>query len=139
MDLKFLYSEIGLGTTTWSPLSSGFLTGKYNEGIPENSRANLPGYEQLKERFLSNKERFRIDRIQNLQRIAHELGITLAEMAIAWCLKNPNVSTVILGASNPKQIQMNLGALKAQETLIPEVMERIESVLQNQNYMPEYY
>lgn len=123
-----LYQDIGLGTTIWSPLSSGMLTGKYVNGIPEDSRGNLKGYEWLKSRLT---DRVQLDRVKALLPIAADLGITMAQMALAWCLKNPNVSTVITGASRVDQVKENLKALDAVEKLTPEVMQRIEIALGN--------
>ena len=121
-----LYKEIGLGTTIWSPLASGLLTGKYNDGIPADSRAALKGYEWLQENVITPQ---RIEIVKNLAPIAKELGCTLAQLALAWCLKNPNVSTVITGASRVSQVHDNLKALQFVEKLTPDVMERIEKVL----------
>lgn len=123
-----LYRTIGLGTTIWSPLASGLLTGKYNEGIPADSRLNLPGYEWLRPHVLKPE---RIEKVKRLAPIAAELGITMAQMAIAWCIKNPNISTVITGASRVEQVHENLKALEAVEKLTPEVMQRIEEILQD--------
>jgi voltage-dependent potassium channel beta subunit len=123
-----LYQDIGLGTTIWSPLASGLLTGKYNAGIPADSRAALKGYEWLKEEVISPE---RIEKVKQLQPIAADLGCSLAQLAIAWCLKNPNVSTVITGASRVEQVTENFKALEVVPKLTPEVMVRIEGVLQN--------
>ena len=97
-----LYDAIGLGLTTWSPLASGLLTGKYSNGIPENSRANLPDYDWLRS-ILTNPER--LNAVRALQPVADELGCSMAQLALAWCAKNPHVSTVITGASGPEQVQ----------------------------------
>jgi voltage-dependent potassium channel beta subunit len=123
-----LYGDIGLGTTIWSPLASGLLTGKYNDGIPADSRASLKGYEWLKPTITDPA---RIDTVKRLVPIAADLGIPLAQMALAWCLKNPNVSTVITGASRVEQVQENMKALEAVERLTPEVMARIDEALGN--------
>jgi voltage-dependent potassium channel beta subunit len=123
-----LYQDTGLGTTTWSPLASGLLTGKYNDGIPAESRANLKDYEWLKP-ALTDPER--IGKARNLAPIAADLGISMAQMALAWCLKNPHVSTVITGASRVEQVHENMEALSAVEKLSPEVMARIDDVLGN--------
>jgi voltage-dependent potassium channel beta subunit len=123
-----LYQDIGLGTTTWSPLASGLLTGKYNAGIPADSRANLKDYEWLKPALTDLEQ---IDKVRKLAPIAADLGITLAQMALAWCLKNPHVSTVITGASRIEQVHENMKAPDAVEKLNPEVMERIDNVLGN--------
>jgi voltage-dependent potassium channel beta subunit len=123
-----LYRDIGLGTTTWSPLASGMLTGKYNDGIPEDSRANLKGYEWLKPHITDPQ---RIEQVKKLAPIAADLGISMAQMALAWCLKNPHVSTVITGASRVEQVHDNLQAAAAVEKLTPEVMARIDETLGN--------
>ena len=119
-----LYDDLGLGTTTWSPLASGLLTGKYADGVPAQSRAALKGFEWLAERIL---EPARLAKVKSLVPIAQELGCTLAQMSIAWCLTNPHVSTVITGASRPAQIVENMGALAVVPRLTPEVMRRIEA------------
>jgi voltage-dependent potassium channel beta subunit len=121
-----LYSDIGLGTTTWSPLASGLLTGKYNDGIPPGSRGTIKGYEFLTER-LSDKAK--IAAVRRLGPIAAELGCTLAQMSLAWCLKNPHVSTVITGASRPSQVVENMKALDVVAKLTPEVLARIDAAL----------
>lgn len=123
-----LYQDIGLGTTIWSPLASGLLTGKYNDGIPADSRANLKGYEWLRPQITDPA---RIETVKRLVPIAADLGISMAQMALAWCLKNPNVSTVITGASRVEQVKENMKALEAVEKLTPEVMQRIEEALGN--------
>ncbi|PWH15437.1 MAG: aldo/keto reductase [Ardenticatenia bacterium] len=126
-----LYHEIGLGTTVWSPLAGGLLTGKYNEGIPEGSRATLKGYEWVRQRIESEEGRRNIEKVKQLAPIAQELGCTLAQLALAWCLKNPYVSTVITGASRPEQVMENMKALDVVPKLTPAVMERIEAILAN--------
>ncbi|HEY4689743.1 MAG TPA: aldo/keto reductase [Anaerolineae bacterium] len=124
-----LYTQIGLGTTTFSPLAAGLLTGKYNDGIPAGARASLEGFDWLRQNIRAPEN---IERVRRLAPIAAELGCTLAQMAIAWCLKNPNVSTVITGASRVEQVHENMKALDLVEKLTPGVMERIEQVLSNQ-------
>ncbi len=123
-----LFQEHQYGNVIWSPLASGFLSGKYNNGIPADSRASQPGYEWL-QKSVTNTER--IDKVKQLAPIADELGTTMSQLAIAWCLKNPHLSSVILGASRVEQLQENLGAQDLAPKLTPEVMERIESILQN--------
>ncbi len=127
-DYARLYEDIRLGTTTWSPLASGLLTGKYNDGIPADSRAALKGYEWLKEEVFTAE---RIEKVKKLQPIAADVGCSLAQLALAWCLKNPNVSTVITGASRVEQVTENFKALDVVPKLTPDVLERIEGVLQN--------
>ncbi len=126
-----LYSEIGLGTTIWSPLASGLLSGKYNQGIPENSRVSLKGYGWLKKQFISTEGRNKIEKVKKLAPIAEDLGCTLAQLALAWCLKNPHVSTVITGASKKSQVTENLKAIEVADQLTKEVMKRIEDIVQN--------
>ncbi len=122
-----LYADIGLGTTIWSPLASGLLTGKYNDGIPPGTRGTLKGYEWLAER-LSDKDKIAV--VRRLAPIAADLGCTLAQMSLAWCLKNPHVSTVITGASRPAQVVENMKALDVVPKLTPEVMARIDAALE---------
>jgi voltage-dependent potassium channel beta subunit len=120
-----LYEDIGLGTTIWSPLSSGLLTGKYLNGVPEGSRATLPGYEWLSGTLTdegSNKK------VSELKVIADELGVTLAQFSLAWCAKNPNVSTVITGASNADQVRENMTALDIMPLLTKEIMDRVDLI-----------
>ncbi len=123
-----LYRDLGYGTTIWSPLASGVLTGKYNDGIPEGSRASLQGYEWLRNSAVTPE---RIEKVRQLKPIADELGCTTAQMALAWCLTNPNVSTVITGASRAEQVHENMKALDVLPKLTDEVLERIEAVLDN--------
>jgi voltage-dependent potassium channel beta subunit len=119
-----LYEDIGLGTTIWSPLASGLLTGKYRDGIPEGSRGALQGYGWLAQR-LSDREA--LDRVERLRPIADELGCSLAQLAIAWCAANPHVSTVITGASRASQVVENFEAIEVLDALTPEVLERIDA------------
>jgi len=121
-----LYNDIGLGTTIWSPLASGLLTGKYNDGIPQGSRGTIKGYEWLAERL---SDAARIAGVKRLAPIAADLGCTLAQMSLAWCVANPNVSTVITGASRPSQVVENMKALDVLPKLTPDVMGRIDSAL----------
>jgi len=121
-----LYADIGLGTTIWSPLASGLLTGKYSDGIPPGTRGTLKGYEWLAER-LSDPGKLAV--VRRLAPIAADLGCTLAQMSLAWCLRNPHVSTVITGASRPAQVIENMKALDVVGKLSPDVMARIEAVL----------
>jgi voltage-dependent potassium channel beta subunit len=126
-----LYENIGLGTTIWSPLAGGILTGKYNDGMPGDTRISLPGYEWLRDMFESEKGQQRIAKTRQLTKIAEELGTNMARLAIAWCLKNPNVSTVITGASRVEQVHDNMNALDVVTLLTGDVMEAIEEVLDN--------
>ncbi len=126
-----LYKSTGLGTTIWSPLASGLLTGKYNEGIPEGTRITLPGYEWLMKEFQGEEAQKNLAKVRQMTQVAHELGCSMAQLALAWCLKNPRVSTVITGASRPEQVTENMKALDVAEKLSPEVMQRLEDILQN--------
>lgn len=132
-----LFKEIGLGTTIWSPLASGFLTGKYNNGIPKNSRVTLKNYEWLKNILLSESGKSKIEKVKKLEPLAEDLGISLANLSLAWCLKNKNVSTVITGASNVKQVKENMKSLGAVEKLTNEVMNKIDEILDNKP-KPDY-
>jgi len=120
-----LYEDIGLGTTTWSPLASGLLTGKYDTGVPTDSRAAVKGYEWLAERV---QDPAKLAKVRALAPIAKELSCTLAQLALAWCLKNPHVSTVITGASRPSQIKENMQAATVVPKLSPDVMARIDAI-----------
>ena len=124
-----LYREFGLGTTIWSPLASGLLTGKYNDGIPADSRLALPGYEWLKDGLLGKDADAKLAKVKKLGEVAKELGVPMAQMALAWTLKNPNVSTVITGASKASQVESNMKALDVVPKLTDDVMARIESIL----------
>ncbi len=126
-----LYREIGLGTTIWSPLASGILTGKYEHGMPDGTRFSVPDYEWLRENIESEQGRANIDKARRLRPVADELGCSLAQLALAWCLKNEDVSTVITGASKPEQVVENMKALDVAAKIGPEIMERIETVLDN--------
>ncbi len=126
-----LYKEIGYGTTIWSPLASGLLTGKYNDGIPADTRVSLPGYEWLRQRVESDAAKENIAKVKQLVPLTQELGCTMAQLALAWCLKNPNVSTVITGASRASQVVENMKALDILPKLTGDVMERIETILAN--------
>jgi len=129
-----LYREIGLGTTIWSPLVSGLLTGKYKSGIPQGSRASLTGYEWIKEYILTQENQ---EKVKQLETIAKTVGCTMAQLALAWCLKNPNVSTVITGATSPEQVSENMKAAEVVQSLNSDVMERIEGVLRNKPTLEE--
>ncbi len=120
-----LYDRIGLGLTTWSPLASGLLTGKYRDGVPEGSRAALPGYGWLKS-MVTDPDANR--RVGQLEAIAKDLDVSLAQLSIAWCAANPHVSTVITGASRVEQVHENLGALPVIERLTPEILARIDAI-----------
>jgi voltage-dependent potassium channel beta subunit len=121
-----LYEDIGLGTTIWSPLASGLLTGKYLDGVPDDSRGALEGYEWL-QKHLTNEEKNAA--VKELTGLADELGGTVAQLAIAWCAANPDVSTVITGASRVEQVHENMQALDLLPKLTDEVMARIDEIV----------
>ncbi|HEX6256144.1 MAG TPA: aldo/keto reductase [Euzebyales bacterium] len=121
-----LYEDIGLGLTTWSPLASGLLTGKYIDGVPEGSRAALEGYDWLRERVTDPEANAKVKQLRD---VADDLDCTLAQLSIAWCAANPNVSTVITGASRVEQVHENLEALDVLEQLDDDVLERIDDIM----------
>lgn len=126
-----LYKKYGMGTTVWSPLSSGILTGKYSAGIPEGSRLALESFSWLREIYETPEGKKKLEIASNLLDFSAELGVSLAQLALAWCLKNPNVSSVILGASRLEQIEDNLKALDVLPLLTEEVMNKIEEITDN--------
>ncbi len=121
-----LYEDIGLGLTTWSPLASGLLSGKYIDGIPEDSRAALQGYEWIKDMVSDEAAN---EKVKQLRDLAEELDATPAQLAIAWCAKNPNVSSVITGASKVEQVVENMRAIEVLPKLSDKVMERIAEIV----------
>jgi voltage-dependent potassium channel beta subunit len=131
--------ELGLGTTIWSPLASGLLTGKYNDGVPADSRAGLPGYEWLKTRFESVEGKAKIETVKKLAKLAKDVGMPVHHMALLWCIANPHVSTVILGASKKAQLEDNLKALDSKPKMTPDVMAKIEEILGNKPAGPQRY
>ena len=136
VEYQRLYTEIGLGTTIWSPLASGLLTGKYNDGIPEDSRATLEGYEWLRKRFTDKEAQEQIQKVMKLSKVANELSCTTAQLALAWCLLNPHVSTVITGASKSSQVEENMKALEIVDQITADVVETIEGILDNKPESP---
>lgn len=136
VEYQRLYTEIGLGTTIWSPLASGLLTGKYNDGIPEDSRATLEGYEWLRKRFTDKEAQEQIQKVIKLSKVAKKLSCTTAQLALAWCLLNPHVSTVITGASRSSQVEENMKALEIVDQLTADVVETIEGILDNKPESP---
>lgn len=129
-EYSILFARFGMGSTIWSPLASGLLTGKYLSENADNTRLSMAGMEWLKEQKLNDQTA--LDKVRKLKKIADELNVSLAKFAIAWCLKNPNVSTVLLGASKVEQLTENLAAVEVVPQLTEEVMSRIEGILQNQ-------
>jgi voltage-dependent potassium channel beta subunit len=126
-----LYRGIGLGTTVFSPLASGLLTGKYNNYMPENTRASLAGYEWLRPHFTSNEGKTRIKKVRKLLPVAEELGVRLPQLALAWCLKNPHVSSVITGGSKPEQVLQNMKTMDILSKLTDDIMKHIDTILAN--------
>lgn len=137
MENEFLmvFKTVGMGTTIWSPLASGLLSGKYNNGIPEDSRFAIEGFDWLKDRWM--KENF-LEKIKQLSNLANELGVSTAQLSIAWCIKNPNVTTAILGASRKEQLLENLKALEARDKITAEVIKKIEDIVQTKPVLPEF-
>lgn len=131
-----LFKDFGLGTTIWSPLASGLLSGKYNNSTPTNNRLHIDGMEWLKEKTLGDETRF--PKINELSKLATELNTSLPKLAIAWCIKNKNVSSVILGASKPEQLKENLASIEVLNLLNEEVYEKINLILNNQPTQPQY-
>ena len=122
-----VFSGLGMGTTIWSPLASGLLSGKYNNGIPEDSRLALSNYAWLKERMMQDDK---LAKVSKLAEVAKELDTSLATLAIAWCIRNPNVTTAILGATKEQQLTENLQAVEVCAKLTPSVIEQIEGIMQ---------
>ncbi|XP_024250344.1 voltage-gated potassium channel subunit beta-2 isoform X1 [Oncorhynchus tshawytscha] len=131
VQLPELYHKIGVGAMTWSPLACGLITGKYNEGVPDISRANIKGYQWLKERVNSEEGRKQLAKIKELRLMADRLGCTSAQLAIAWCLRSEGVSSVLLGVSNTDQLMENLGALRLISQMTPQTVAEIDSLLGN--------
>jgi voltage-dependent potassium channel beta subunit len=137
MENEFLmvFNTVGMGTTIWSPLASGLLSGKYNDGIPEDSRFAIQGFEWLKDRWI--KEGL-VDKVKQLSTLAKELAVSMPALAIAWCIRNPHVSTAILGATKKEQLIENLKALDVLPKLTDEIMSRIDAIVQSKPVLPEY-
>lgn len=131
VEFSRLYETVGLGTTIWSPLASGLLTGKYENGIPEGTRVSLEGYEWLKERFESPEGKAQIQKAKDLRLLAEDFGLTLTQLALLWCNHNPHVSTVILGASKMSQLEDNLNALEQKSKCTPELWSKVEEIVAN--------
>lgn len=130
-----VFKNVGLGTTIWSPLASGLLTGKYNNGVPEGSRLDIPGFEWLKDKTLAEEK---INKVRALETVAKELNVSLAALSIAWCIKNPNVTTAILGATKKEQLLDNLKAVDVVPLLNEELMQQIEAIFATKPRLPEY-
>lgn len=130
-----VFNTVGMGTTIWSPLASGLLTGKYNEGIPAGSRFALEGFDWLKDQWVAEDK---LNKVRRLTEYAKELGVSLASLSIAWTIKNPNVTSTILGATKKEQLLENLKALDVLPQLTPEVMQRIDDIMQSKPKLPDY-
>lgn len=130
-----LFNNHGLGTTIWSPLASGLLSGKYTKGNTSDTRLDMKGMEWLKESVLAEEK---LSKAKKLQEYADELNIPLAKLSLAWCLKNPNVSTVILGASKTEQLKENLTTIDILPRINDEVVEQIESIMQTKPVLPQF-
>lgn len=134
-EFLMVFKTVGMGTTIWSPLASGLLSGKYNEGIPEGSRFGLSGFDWLKDRWAQESL---IAKVRQLTMLAAELGISTAALSIAWCIKNPHVTTAILGATRKEQLLENLSALDALNKLDENIIQRIEDIVQTKPVLPEH-
>ena len=130
-----IFKNVGLGTTIWSPLATGLLTGKYNNGLPQDSRLAIEGFDWLKERWMSDDK---IDKVKQLQILANDLQVSLPSLCIAWCISNKNVTTAILGATKKEQLLDNLTALEVVPKLITEVVERIETIMNNKPKLADF-
>lgn len=130
-----LFRDYGMGTTIWSPLASGVLTGKYNDGMVEGTRLQIPGMEWLKDRVMQEAA---LAKVRKMTALAGDLGTSMAKLALAWCAKNPNVSTVILGASKLSQLQENVQAVELLPLMTEEVMQQIEDILENKPVHPQW-
>jgi voltage-dependent potassium channel beta subunit len=130
-----IFKNIGMGTTIWSPLAAGLLSGKYNDGIPEGSRLGMEGFEWLRDRWVLNDK---VERVKSLSVIAKALGVSVASLSIAWTIYNKNVTTTILGATKKEQLTDNLKALEVLPLLSPEVIESIENVMETKPKLPEW-
>lgn len=130
-----IYKTVGLGTTIWSPLASGILTGKYNAGDVSDTRLKRDELDWLAEKMLTKEN---LNKVEQLKAVAGDLQMSLPQLGVSWCLKNPDVSTVILGASKEQQLSENLKAIELYEQLTPDVMEQIDSILDNRPQHPQY-
>ena len=130
-----VFKNVGMGTTIWSPLAAGLLTGKYNEGIPKGSRFALEGFDWLKERWVMDDK---IKKVKKLSDLAAKSGVSTASLSIAWCIKNLNVSTAILGATKKAQLLDNLKALEVSEKLTPDMMDKIEAIMKTKPTLPDF-
>ncbi|XP_055003993.1 voltage-gated potassium channel subunit beta-1a isoform X4 [Boleophthalmus pectinirostris] len=139
VQLPELYHKIGVGAMTWSPLACGIITGKYENGIPETSRASMKSYQWLKEKIVSEDGRKQQAKLKELHHMAEKLGCTLPQLAVAWCLRNEGVSSVLLGTSNPEQLTENLGAIQVLPKMSSHVVSEIDHILGNRPYSKKDY
>ncbi|XP_006908267.1 voltage-gated potassium channel subunit beta-1 isoform X1 [Pteropus alecto] len=139
VQLPELYHKIGVGAMTWSPLACGIISGKYGNGVPESSRASLKCYQWLKERIVSEEGRKQQNKLKDLSPIAERLGCTLPQLAVAWCLRNEGVSSVLLGSSTPEQLIENLGAIQVLPKMTTHVVNEIDNILRNKPYSKKDY
>ncbi|MBN3325660.1 KCAB2 protein, partial [Atractosteus spatula] len=139
VQLPELFHKIGVGAMTWSPLACGIISGKYDSGVPPYSRASLKGYQWLKDKILSEEGRRQQAKLKELQAIAERLGCTLPQLAIAWCLRNEGVSSVLLGASNTDQLMENIGAIQVLPKLSSSIVHEVDSILGNKPYSKKDY
>ncbi|XP_029026572.1 voltage-gated potassium channel subunit beta-1a isoform X3 [Betta splendens] len=139
VQLPELYHKIGVGAMTWSPLACGIITGKYENGIPESSRASMKSYQWLKEKIVSEDGRKQQAKLKELNHIAEKLGCTLPQLAVAWCLRNEGVSSVLLGTSNPEQLTENLGAIQVLPKMTSHVVSEVDHILGNRPYSKRDY
>uniref|UniRef100_A0A2K6SWF7 Voltage-gated potassium channel subunit beta-1 n=1 Tax=Saimiri boliviensis boliviensis TaxID=39432 RepID=A0A2K6SWF7_SAIBB len=139
VQLPELYHKIGVGAMTWSPLACGIISGKYGNGVPESSRASLKCYQWLKERIISEEGRKQQNKLKDLSPIAERLGCTLPQLAVAWCLRNEGVSSVLLGSSTPEQLIENLGAIQVLPKMTSHVVNEIDNILRNKPYSKKDY
>jgi voltage-dependent potassium channel beta subunit len=130
-----VFRTVGMGTTIWSPLASGLLSGKYNDGVPKNSRFGLQGFDWLKDRWMMEDN---LKKVKKISELANKMGVSTASLSIAWCIKNPNVSTAILGATKKQQLTENLKSLEVIELLTPDVMEKIDGIMKNKPKLPDF-
>ena len=130
-----VYKTVGMGTTIWSPLASGLLSGKYNDGIPPDSRFAIEGFDWLKDRWIKEGH---LEKVKQLSGLASELEISVAELSLAWCIRNPNVTTAILGATRKEQLLQNLKAVEAMKKLDTAVLQRIEAIVGTKPVLPEF-
>lgn len=130
-----VFRTVGMGTTIWSPLAAGLLSGKYNDGVPKNSRFALQGFDWLKDRWMEDDK---IKKVKKIAELAKKLSVSTAALSIAWCVKNPNVSTAILGATKKQQLVENLKSLEVLPLLTPEIMEKIDGIMKNKPTLPDY-